>query len=184
IGDDLYDLTEWRDKHPAGRHWIDRYKDRDATDVFEAIHSDRAFRMLAFLPKVKDGKPVEPNQVAKDFRSMRAKLAMDGLFDRVWYKDAWMLTVQLGIYIAGIVLAKTNPILGTLVLGMAHTTCGWLSHDLVNGRGRFCTWFRHFGALVCGCSTTWWAQTHNIHHVFTNVVGVDEDIMVGILSPL
>ena len=33
IDDVWYDLSAWRKKHPAGAHWIDLYKDRDATEV-------------------------------------------------------------------------------------------------------------------------------------------------------
>lgn len=51
--------------------------------------------------------------------------------------------------------------------------------------GRFCNAMRHYGALTCGLSSKWWSEKHNLHHAFTNVVGVDEDIMVrdGVLSP-
>lgn len=37
---------------------------------------------------------------------------------------------------------------------------------------------RHYGAITCGLSPKWWSEKHNLHHAFTNVVGVDEDIMV------
>lgn len=37
---------------------------------------------------------------------------------------------------------------------------------------------RHYGAITCGLSSKWWSEKHNLHHAFTNVVGVDEDIMV------
>lgn len=43
---------------------------------------------------------------------------------------------------------------------------------------RFCRLFRHYGAVMCGLNSTWWSEKHNLHHAFTNVVGVDEDIMV------
>lgn len=59
-----------------------------------------------------------------------------GWFERVWYKDASVLALQLGTFAAGIVLAHSNPWLGTLVMGIAHTTGGWLAHDMVHGRGK------------------------------------------------
>lgn len=43
---------------------------------------------------------------------------------------------------------------------------------------RFCNAMRHYGAVTCGLSSKWWSEKHNLHHAFTNVVGVDEDIMV------
>ena len=33
IDDEWYDLTNWRSAHPAGAHWIDAYKNADATEV-------------------------------------------------------------------------------------------------------------------------------------------------------
>ena len=33
IDDEWYDLTNWRAAHPAGAHWIDAYKNSDATEV-------------------------------------------------------------------------------------------------------------------------------------------------------
>ena len=33
IDDEWYDLTNWRMAHPAGAHWIDAYKNADATEV-------------------------------------------------------------------------------------------------------------------------------------------------------
>ena len=33
IDDEWYDLTNWRAAHPAGTHWIDAYKNQDATEV-------------------------------------------------------------------------------------------------------------------------------------------------------
>ena len=33
IDDQWYDLTNWRAAHPAGAHWIDAYKNSDATEA-------------------------------------------------------------------------------------------------------------------------------------------------------
>ena len=33
IDDEWYDLTNFRNAHPAGAHWIDAYKNADATEV-------------------------------------------------------------------------------------------------------------------------------------------------------
>ncbi|MGB1596557.1 MAG: cytochrome b5 domain-containing protein, partial [Promethearchaeia archaeon] len=45
IDDEWYDLSRWRKAHPAGTHWIDLYKDRDATEVMYGFHSDEAMKM-------------------------------------------------------------------------------------------------------------------------------------------
>ena len=38
IDDEWYDLTNWRAAHPAGAHWIDAYKNEDATEVRALLH--------------------------------------------------------------------------------------------------------------------------------------------------
>ncbi|CAM9890893.1 unnamed protein product, partial [Hapterophycus canaliculatus] len=101
-----------------------------------------------------------------------------GWFERVWYKDASVVALQVGTFAAGIALSRVNPWLGTLVMGIAHTTGGWLAHDMVHGRGKYCSAMRHYGALMCGLSSKWWSEKHNLHHAFTNVIGADEDIIV------
>ncbi|CAM9334113.1 unnamed protein product [Scytosiphon promiscuus] len=178
LGDAFYDLTGWRKVHPAGNHWIDRYAERDATDVMAAFHSDDAFDRLKKLPKVKGKEIVEPNAVTKNFRAFRKELVEAGWFNRIWYKDAAIVALQLGTFAAGILVSRSNPWLGVVVMGLAHTTGGWLAHDMVHGRGKFCSAMRHYGAVTCGLSSKWWSEKHNLHHAFTNVVGVDEDIMV------
>ena len=44
IDDEWYDLTNWRQAHPAGAHWIDAYRNEDATEVRDASRrqNDRA----------------------------------------------------------------------------------------------------------------------------------------------
>jgi len=37
-----YNLEGWRKAHPAGEHWIDWYDGRDATEVMDAFHSEKA----------------------------------------------------------------------------------------------------------------------------------------------
>merc|ERR1719514_2724 len=125
IDDEWYDLSRWRKAHPAGTHWIDLYKDRDATEVMYGFHSDQAMKMMKRLPK-----------------------------------------------------AKTVPFqfLAATVLGVSNTIAGWLSHDYVHGRGKFCDIMRPFGYLCGGMSPTWWSDKHNVHHARTNEVGIDEDI--------
>ena len=51
IDDNWYDLTLWRQAHPAGTHWIDAYNNSDATEVMYGFHSDAALNMVPRLPK-------------------------------------------------------------------------------------------------------------------------------------
>lgn len=46
------------------------------------------------------------------------------------------MALQLGTFAAGIAMSRTNPWLGVVVMALAHTTGGWLAHDMVHGRGK------------------------------------------------
>merc|ERR1719247_2982266 len=91
IDDEWYDLTNWRAAHPAGAHWIDAYKNEDATEVMYGFHSDKAMGMIKRLPRSKEP-PVgvhPPVQSSYAFREFRAKLLADG-----WYKPHWRGELQ------------------------------------------------------------------------------------------
>eukprot|EP00953_Heterococcus_sp_UTEX-ZZ885_P034211 17735-Heterococcus_DN1.PRE.1 len=91
IEDGVYDLTAWRNKHPAGAHWIDQMEGRDATDVMYAFHSDEAMDMFRRLPRVKGATALEPSQLTVSFRQLRKRLVDEGWFDREWKFTAYAL---------------------------------------------------------------------------------------------
>ncbi len=182
IDDDWYDLTNWRAAHPAGAHWIDAYKNSDATEVMYGFHSDKAMGMIKRLPKSKEPPADVPPPVASSyaFRELRRKLEADG-----WYRPHWRGELQkLLPWAACLAAAKAfsrhaGPLasLGTVVcFALSNTLAGWLSHDYVHGRSPFCMAMRGFGELIGGMSTTWWSMKHNMHHALTNEIGYDEDV--------
>ena len=182
IDDEWYDLTNWRMAHPAGAHWIDAYKDSDATEVMYGFHSDKGMGMIKRLPRSK-APPVDtppPVDSSYAFRELRAKLVADG-----WYKPHWRGELQkLMPWAATLWIAKTLSMRsgGLAAFGaifayaVSNTLSGWLSHDYVHGRSPFCMAMRGFGELVGGMSTTWWSMKHNMHHALTNEIGYDEDV--------
>lgn len=182
IDNEWYDLSRWRKAHPAGTHWIDLYKDRDATEVMYGFHSDKAMDMMKRLPKAKtapDDVP-PPSQTTMNFRKWRADLVQKGWFERDWKHEAFNLGSWAVWLTAGIMLAQFHTLgmqfLAATVLGISNTIAGWLSHDYVHGRGKFCDFMRPFGHICGGMSPTWWSDKHNVHHARTNEVGIDEDI--------
>jgi hypothetical protein len=49
--------------------------------------------------------------------------------------EAFLLVAQMSHFAAGVALARSgHAIAATLVLAVAHTTCGWLAHDYMHGR--------------------------------------------------
>jgi len=182
IDDVWYDLSRWRKAHPAGTHWIDLYKNQDATEVMYGFHSDKGMDMIKRLPKAKrtpEGVK-DVSQVTRNFRKWRAELVKDGWFERDWKSEAfnlgsWALWATAGICLAQI---PTLPFqMGAIfVIAVANTIAGWLAHDYVHGRGKWADIMRPFGSFCAGMSPTWWSDKHNLHHARTNEVGKDEDI--------
>lgn len=183
--DEWVDLTGWRKAHPAGSHWIDLYHNNDATEVMHAFHSDNAKGMLARLPKARaedipqgDDAPGEVTPLTRNFRKLREKLTADGWFKRNPLMEAGTLLGWVATMTLAAVMARHNALLSILLLAVSNTSSGWIAHDYVHGRGRWCSLMRCFGQLGAGLSVTWWSDKHNLHHAVTNVVGVDEDVMV------
>ena len=178
IDDKWFDLSRWRRTHPSGPHWIDGFDGCDATEVMHAFHSDDAMAMLARLPQSR-APPMasEATPLMLAFRRFRVQLIDEGWFERVWWREAATPAPCLLLYSAGTVLARRCSWLATVLLALGSTSAGWIAHDYVHGRGRFCAAMRGFGALFNGHSASWWSAKHNLHHARTNHIGIDEDIM-------
>jgi len=182
IDDEWYDLSNFRAAHPSGTHWIDAYKDGDATEVMYGFHSDKGMSMVKRLPKSKSPPENVPKSVESSyaFREFRRKLEADG-----WFRPHWRGEVQkllpwaIALAAAKILSRHANPLasLGAIFFyATSNTLSGWLSHDYVHGRSPFSMAMRGFGELVGGMSTTWWSNKHNMHHALTNEIGYDEDV--------
>ena len=204
-------LHGWAKAHPGGSLFITPMDGCDATDVFYALHSygpngdDTAARRLAMLPRCQGPEDDEeafvghaermprpensPHTFAEysapadaKFAELRSKFEREGWFARDPLKEAAVLATTLGLYALGWILAaNAHPWLAALSLGLGMQQAGWLAHDYIHGRGRWCGFMRGFGSLTNGFSTEWWQHKHNMHHSFTNIDGRDGDIK---LEPL
>lgn len=188
IDDQWYDATGYALAHPGGARFIRFFHGRDATDVFYALHSygpngaTTAADRLAKLRKVEA--PKEERKMSEQgaatvssFREFRQRLEADGWFKREPLHEVRLLCQTLGLYALGTVLAATQPLLATISIAIGMQQAGWLAHDFVHGRGRWCEAMRYFGCLTNGFSSDWWTQKHSMHHSFTNEEHKDEDVM-------
>eukprot|EP00537_Pseudo-nitzschia_pungens_P006767 CAMPEP_0172372286 /NCGR_PEP_ID=MMETSP1060-20121228/46834_1 /TAXON_ID=37318 /ORGANISM="Pseudo-nitzschia pungens, Strain cf. cingulata" /LENGTH=499 /DNA_ID=CAMNT_0013098207 /DNA_START=285 /DNA_END=1784 /DNA_ORIENTATION=+ len=183
IHGEWYDLKGWRKAHPAGEHWIDWYDGRDATEVMDGFHSDKGRMMVKRLPKSKpevrdvleaNAVPDSDTQIA--FRKLRDELEKDGWWKRDVVHEYKLLGIWGSLVAVGAIVARTNPIVSTLLLGLSMTAAGWLGHDYIHGVDPFASKLRNFAALAAGLLPVWWSDKHNKHHALTNEQGVDEDI--------
>jgi len=184
IHGEWYDLSGWRKAHPAGQHWIDWYDGRDATEVMDAFHSEKARSMWQRLPKSKpDALEVLSADVVPDdtptqlaFRKLRAELEADGWWERDYVREATLLSIWFGLVAASVATVSVAPPLSTFLLALVMTNAGWLGHDYVHGVDKFTDFMRNFVCIGAGLGTTWWSDKHNKHHALTNEQGVDEDV--------
>ena len=193
IDEEWYDCSGWAMAHPGGSTFVRLMHGHDATDLFYALHSygpngaDEAIRRLKMLPKCAAPYDEETEETKRlttanaEFGELRAQLEREGWFKRNVLSEISILVQVLGCYVVGQAVAATHPVFAALAIGVGMQQAGWLAHDYVHGRGKWCSFMRCFGALTNGFSAEWWSHKHNMHHSFTNVDGKDGDIK---LEPL
>jgi fatty acid desaturase len=152
----------------------------DATDTFYALHSKEAIAKLQRMHKtptdMKNAKFVVTDK-AKAFREFRKKLEEQGFFERNWLIEAAQIGAVFAFVILGTVIAKTYPLIASLLIGVGLQQAGWLGHDYGHGRGKICQYLnRVMGSTLLGFSSGWWSHKHNTHHCFPNRYEVDVDI--------
>jgi Fatty acid desaturase len=170
----LWKLSGWRKAHPAGSHWIDWYDGRDATEVMDAFHSEKARAMYQRLPK---SDPVTSKQLEKDaepdsdiqiaFRTLRDQLEQDGWWERDMVHEAKLLGIWGSLVVGAIATAHSVPALSIMLTALAMTNAGWLGHDYIHGVDKFSDKMRMFAAVAAGLGPTWWSDKHNKHHALS-----------------
>jgi len=164
----------WRKAHPAGSHWIDWYDGRDATEVMDAFHSEKAKKMYQRLPKSTeatalqleiDVEPDSSTQIA--FRELRAQLEKDGWWERDYKHEATLFGIWTSLVVGAVATATSIPAISIVLTGLAMTQAGWLGHDYIHGVDKFADRMRIFTAVAAGLGPTWWSDKHNKHHALS-----------------
>mmetsp|Transcript_26594 Transcript_26594/g.32266 ORF Transcript_26594/g.32266 Transcript_26594/m.32266 type:complete len:497 (-) Transcript_26594:540-2030(-) len=196
IDDQWYNVGPWASNHPGGVQFLQLMDGHDATNVFYALHSygpngsEKALKILNKLPKCA---PPEGETLASErdfglkgaetskesFQEFRKRLEEEGWFNRSVLQEARFLGVVVGLFGAGTVAAWNGWDLAAIVaLGLGSTQAGWLGHDYIHGRGKWCEAMRPLGSLFNGHSGMWWTTKHSLHHSFTNDEKHDGDVMM------
>jgi fatty acid desaturase len=170
----------WRKAHPAGEHWIDYYDGRDATEVMDAFHSEKARKMYQRLPQSKFAQQLEATTPADSttqiaFRNLRTQLEAEGWWERDIVHESKLLAIWASLVLSAAVTAHTVAPLSTFLLGLAMTNAGWLGHDYIHGVDEFCSKLRLFCPAAAGLAPTWWSDKHNKHHALSKF---DKDVCV------
>jgi len=177
-----YDATEWKMKHPGGYQILEKYHEKDATDVFYAFHRAETAKMLNALPHTTPKVQPVVDERLKSFRAFRKRLEAEGYMERSygWYVYKTLATYALcalGVYFA----FAGHWVLSAIFMGVFWQQAGWMSHEYAH-HGVF--WSRKWNNafvylssnLMQGFSVNWWKDRHNSHHAITNVLEDDPDV--------
>jgi len=177
-----YDVTEWKMKHPGGIEIMEKYHEKDATEVFYAFHTKETAKMLNSLPhKTPKEQPLVDDRL-KSFRAFRQKLEDQGFFERSYAWYAYKTFTTLALWALGIFFAFTgNWMISACFMGVFWQQAGWLSHeychhDVFKSRKANNAFVYFSSNFLQGYSVNWWKDRHNTHHAITNVLEDDPDV--------
>lgn len=180
----LYDVTEFRRKHPGGSV-LTYYLGTDATEPFREFHtrSSKADKYLKNLPnRPYTGTEKFDDPLVRDFVVLRNELAAEGYFDPAPLHVAYRVAEIVAMHALGFWLVAQGWLwTGLSVLGLVQGRCGWLMHE--GGHYSLTGYIgldRHLQMMLyglgCGMSGSWWRKQHNKHHATPQKLGADVDL--------
>lgn len=198
IGNQVYDITPWLDRHPGGKEILLLTAGRDISDLFVTYHpfTDKAAEVIGKY-HIGEVSSTEFPQFAPDggfYQECRQKVGEYFRTNKIDHKDPrgglWrlalfftMAAVAYTILNQGTAWSWPVRIFAAILLGVAQAlpllhTMHDASHLAI---GSTPTWWRTMGRLCmdwyAGASLYSWYNQHTIgHHVYTNVHGADPDL--------
>lgn len=190
IQGEVYNITNWANKHPGGSKVISHYAGQDATDAFQAFHNDLASVKKYLKPlHVGSVKDTQTRTIDEDFRKLRSTAEQMGLFKPSYsYFGIYLGHIMVLEVLAALTLIYFGvgwaPFLISIALyGTSQAQGGWLQHDFGHlSVFHNTTWdhFFHYFVLgfLKGASPDWWNHMHYQHHAKPNVLDKDPDVRV------
>jgi fatty acid desaturase len=185
VGDDVYDITAWAEKHPGGKEIL-QLRGGDATMPLINAHGIRG--ELPRLPKklrVGQIDPASLKPIDRDLRAMWGSLRERGMFV---YKKWWFfldLFRGLGLFVFAWLVIDSAPIAAFIAFLVARLNVMWWVHDachdsVFTDRAVAKRWSEMMSILFVGTSVLDYQYTvHRMHHGFTNTIGADQAIDTG-----
>lgn len=184
IHDDLYDLSDWIDKHPGGRDWIRLTKGTDITIAFESYHiSTQAESML---PKFFIRKATLPRNLPYTFDDdgffkvlkRRVRNSLENIPEYPATKSKIMTDLLLvGYVITALIAIKAFSFLFALLSGILLALTTVAAHNFFHQKDNF----RMYYFDLSGLSSREWRISHAMsHHLYTNTV---HDLEMSLVEP-
>ncbi|CAF0877889.1 unnamed protein product [Brachionus calyciflorus] len=205
VKDIVYNVTNFKKKHPGGNKIIEFYAGQDATEVFNAFHKD--FDRVYKYAKAYQIGQIDPNdqsrlklsdeekqkiqreiEIREDFKQVKKAAEDMGLF-----KPSYTFFFLHGFHIVFfqmfgyyLLLNYADSSFFAILLALAcnviaEAQSGWAQHDY--GHSSFFAkpninkyFHLFFMGCIKGASSDWWTYMHNMHHAKPNVIEKDPDV--------
>lgn len=185
IYDKLYDLTDFVDRHPGGRLWIEVTKGTDITEAFETAHiSVNAENLLKkFYVKDISTPRNSPYTFHEDGFYKTLKRKVRPILKEIGTGPSWKsYLIQDGLALAFVVLTVASSILSSFTLaasaGVVLSLVISCAHNFFHQKDN---WRMHYFDLAFA-SAREWRVTHALsHHLFTNTAN---DIEISVFEPM
>ncbi len=185
VGDDVYDITAWAEKHPGGKEIL-QLRGGDAT--FPLINAHGIRGELPRIPKKLrvgeiDKQTLKP--VDRDLRTLWADFRARKMFV---YKRWWFLLDLirgLGFFVLAWLVMDRWPAVAFGAFLIARLNVMWWVHDACHDsvfldRAVARRWAEMMSILFVGTSVLDYQYVvHRMHHGFTNTIGADGAIDTG-----
>ena len=199
INENIYNLTNFQNKHPGGSRIINIHSGQDASEVFNAFHKEfdkvNKYSKLYLIGKVYPNETSslmvadsqaninfqKEKELRNDFKELR-KIA----FDKGYFAPSYLFFALHALHIfffhfmGYYLLWNYGATLIPLVLAiMCHTISqaqsDWAQHDYGHSsllaKPKYNRYLQMiFLGLIKGASADWWNYMHNQHHAKPNVV--------------
>lgn len=200
IGNQVYDITSWLDRHPGGKEILLLTAGRDISDLFVTYHpfTDKAAAVISKYQIGEVSTTEFPQFVPDRGFYQECRQVVGEYFRKTGYdhKDPRSGLWRLGVFfslaaISWWIMANGNThnwatlIIAAMVFGVCQALP--LLHSMHDAShlaiGSTPTWWRTVGRLCmdwyAGASLYSWYNQHTIgHHVYTNIMGADPDLPI------
>ncbi|PSN47101.1 Cytochrome b5-related protein [Blattella germanica] len=184
VHDELYDLTEWIEKHPGGSDWINFTRGTDITEAFEAHHiSLKAELMLKnFHVGPANGPRNSPYTFKEDgfYRTLKQKVRRvlsESPPGVPWKSMVIADSLLAGTFITGILSAITTNFLLGIVSGTLLALTVISAHNFFHQKDNLRMYYFDLSFM----SSRSWRVSHSMsHHLYTNTV---LDMEISMLEP-
>ena len=189
IENKIYDMDNFLDLHPGGKHMLEAFQGVDATLAFNSYHKFKFphSKMEKYLVKNSNEKYLNDDLYDELKSLVYSKIKSRYANFLTWIKIIFLLTVTL--FIESIYHYYNQPIICVFFLGILYALIGLnIQHDANHGaisKNPFINRLLGLSQDYIGGSSIDWLIHHIVyHHPYTNQLDLDPDIDPGILVRL